>query len=95
MRLIYSLRLDLERAKPGKAVQLIAPVDRAGHSRLCRPLNRHKRLVDLGPGDHVLHRGRVYRIQGVEPYRWHELSDDIGRMRPSVESGFVAAGDSA
>lgn len=65
MRLVYSLRFDHESGR-STTLQLVAPVDGAGHSRHCRPLNRRKRVVDLGPGDHVLHRGRVYRIQGVE-----------------------------
>jgi hypothetical protein len=66
MRLVYSLRFDHESGSSGTTLQLVAPVDGAGHSRHCRPLNRRKRVVDLGPGDHVLHRGKVYRIEDVE-----------------------------
>jgi hypothetical protein len=93
MRLIYSLRLSLEPSRPGSSLELIAPVDGEGASRHCRPLNRKKRLVDLGPGDHVLHRGRVYKIQDVEPYRWHVLTDDVLRKRQHPADGYVAASD--
>jgi hypothetical protein len=95
MRLIYSLRLDLAPGRPGSTLQLIAPVDDTGRSRHCRPLNPRKRLVDLGAGDHVLYRGNVYRIQGVEPFRWHEVTERFLQTRTEFHDGFVAVDDSS
>jgi hypothetical protein len=93
MRVIYSLRLDLDPGRPGTTLHLIAPVDGTGRSRICRPLNPRKRLVDLVNGDHILYCGKVRRIQGVEPYRWHEVSDEFFRSRTDGSAGFVAIGD--
>ena len=72
MRVIASLRLDLEAGQSGTRLQLIAPIDDAGRSRHCRSLSPRKRLVDLGTGELVLHQGKIYRIRGVEPSGWHE-----------------------
>ena len=69
-RVIYSLAFEIEslveRAGPA---QLIAPLDARGNGRYARPVNRHKRLVDVGPGDWIKHRGRPLRVLGRSVYR--------------------------
>jgi len=94
MRVIDSLRLELEPGRSGTKLQLIAPVDGTGHSRHCRPLNSKKRLVDLGAGDHVLRCGKIYRIHDIEPFRWHEVTDRFIQKHAPFSEGYVTAGDS-
>jgi len=94
MRVIDSLRLELEPGKSGTKLQLIAPVDVTGHSRHCRPLNSKKRLVDLGAGDHVLRCGKIYRIHGIEPFCWHEVADSSFGNHTAFSDGSVSVGDS-
>ncbi len=69
-RIIYSLAFEIEslveRAGPA---QLIAPLDTHGNGRYARPVDRRKRLVDVGPGDWIKHRGHPLRVLSRSVYR--------------------------
>lgn len=83
--IIYSLQFELEPAKPGTSLSLIAPLDRFGRGKHCRPATAGKRLVDVQPGDWILHRGRRYHVTGVKAYRSHQVS---AQYQPS--DGYLA-----
>ena len=63
--LVYSLELEVERFCPRSTERLIVPVDQQGRSPACRAHDRGKRLVDLVPGDWIVHHRRRYRIKTV------------------------------
>ena len=69
-RVVYSLAFEIEALTEGSGpAQLIAPLDAHGDGRYARPVNRRKRLVDVGPGDWIKHRGRPLRVLGRSVYR--------------------------
>jgi hypothetical protein len=76
--LVYSLEFELERFRPLTTQWLIVPVDREGQSPYCRAHDRNKRLVDLVPGDWIVHSRRRYRIKTVTPFRSSEVASDLG-----------------
>ncbi len=69
-RVIYSLAFEIEALTGGSSpAQLIAPLDAQGNGRYARPVDRRKRLVDVGPGDWIKHRGRPLRVLSRSVYR--------------------------
>jgi hypothetical protein len=88
MRLVYCLQFTL--ASP-TTLMLIAWLDSAGNSPYCHPVDRSKRVADLGPGDQLRHRGKIYTIWEVEPYRWHEVDEAFLQSRGLKDHGFVVA----
>ncbi|HEX4072644.1 MAG TPA: hypothetical protein VHX68_15795 [Planctomycetaceae bacterium] len=79
--LVYSLEFELERLCPPTTQRLIVPVDREGQSPYCHAQDRNKRLVDLVPGDWIVHIRHRYRIKTVVPFRSREVATDGGSAR--------------
>jgi hypothetical protein len=75
--LVYSLEFELERFCPQTTQRLIVPVDQEGRSPHCRALDRNKRLVDLVPGDWIVHTRHRYRVKTVAPFRCREVASDF------------------
>ena len=54
-RVIYSLAFEIEALAEGIGPsQLIAPLDAHGNGRYARPVDRRRRLADVGPGEEPL-----------------------------------------
>ncbi len=69
-RVIFSLAFEIESlAGSSGPSQLIAPLDAHGNGRYARPADRCKRLIDVGTGDWIKHRGRPLRVLGRSVYR--------------------------
>ena len=69
-RVIYSLAFEIESLTGGAGpAQLIAPLDAHGNGRYARPVDCRKRLVDIGAGDWIKHRGRPLRVLSRSVYR--------------------------
>jgi hypothetical protein len=83
--LVYSLEFELETLKARTTHWLIVPVNEDGRSPYWRPHERHKRLVDVGPGDWIVHNCRRYRVKTVAPFRSREITSDFAGSR----HGFV------
>ena len=75
-RIIYSLRIDLERGPRGEIVQLVAPLDTHRQSQFCEALLPVKRVIDLRRRDEAWHEPgkRAYLIRGIEAYRDNHIS---------------------
>lgn len=86
--LVYSLEFELERFCPPTTQRLIVPVDREGRSPYCRAQDRDKRLVDLMPGDWIVHNRHRYRVKTVVPFRSCAVANDFGGTR----DGYVCDG---
>jgi hypothetical protein len=89
MRLVYSLKFELEPTKPGTSLALIAPLSRLGTLPRCWPTDRRKRLADVRPGDWIFHRAERYKVIRIEAYRAHEVTAEILQTRKSSADGFV------
>ena len=81
-RLVYSLRFETER-EPGEPItEFIVPLDRKGNGGGgLIPIGK-PRVVDLRPGDSLLHveTQKQYRLTALSAYRQHQLSDeDVAR----------------
>jgi hypothetical protein len=76
--LVYSLELEVERFCPRTTQRLIVPVDQQGRSPACRAHDRGKRLVDLVPGDWIVHHRRRYRIKTVASFGPCEVASELG-----------------
>lgn len=83
--LVYSLEIELELFRPRTTHRLIVPLDPDGRSPHWRPQDRSKRLVDLVPGDWIVHNRRRYRVKTVAPFRSRELTKELA----GSPSGFV------
>lgn len=79
--LLYSLEFELERFRPLTTQRLIVPVDREGRSPYCRAHDRSKRVVDLVPGDWIVHNRRRYRIKTVAPLPSRAVANESGGSR--------------
>jgi hypothetical protein len=80
-RLVYSLEFELELFRPRTTHRLIVTVDPDGRSPYCRAHDRAKRVVDLVPGDWIVHNRRRFRIKAVAPFRSREIANDCGESR--------------
>jgi hypothetical protein len=89
VKLICCLQFSLFTPQPKGCVLLLAWLDAAGNSPHCRAVERGKRVVDLGPGDRIWHRGKTYIIEAVEPYRWHEVDEAYLSENADQNRGFV------
>ena len=68
--LVFSLTFELESQSPGgSSTQLIAPLNSEGNGRFAKPVDRRKRLVVVGPGDWIKHRGCSLRVLSRSVYR--------------------------
>jgi hypothetical protein len=75
--LVYSLEFELEMLKARTTHRLIVPVNEDGRSPHWRAHERTKRLVDVGPGDWIVHNFRRYRVKTVAPFRSREITSDF------------------
>jgi hypothetical protein len=91
-RLIYSLQLDLAPppdAKPGVSCQLIVLLDRAGNAcGRVYPRPPKTRMIDVRPGDEILHDGRYIRVLKVEAYRDAWVGEEYAKNVPH-EQGYL------
>ncbi|HXY32909.1 MAG TPA: hypothetical protein VEI07_01700 [Planctomycetaceae bacterium] len=79
--LVYSLEFELETLKTRTTHQLIVPVNEDGRSPHWRAHESHKRLVDLAPGDWIVHNCRRYRVKRVAPFRSRVITSDYAGPR--------------
>ncbi len=79
--LVYSLEFELEMLKARTTHRLIVPVNEDGRSPYWRAHERNKRLVDVGPGDWIVHNCRRYRVKTVAPFRSREITSDYAGPR--------------
>ena len=86
--LVYSLEFELELLRQRTTHRLIVPLDADGRSPYCRPQERGKRIVDLVPGDWIVHNRRRYRIKAVAPFRSRAVANDFD----GSPEGFVSEG---
>jgi hypothetical protein len=90
MRLVYCLRFELETPPPTSHVLLVwLNADGNAQPQHARSMDPNKRIVDLVPGDRLWHRGTVYRVQAVEPYRWHTVTEESLQGEQSPRDGFL------
>jgi hypothetical protein len=75
--LVYSLEFELEMLKARTTHRLIVPINEDGRSPHWRAHERNKRLVDVGPGDWIVHNYRRYRVKTVAPFRSREITSDF------------------
>jgi len=86
--LVYSLEFELEMLRARTTHRLIVPVNEDGRSPHGRAHELNKRLVDVGPGDWIVHNRRRYRVKTVAPFRSRELTSDFAGPR----HGFIREG---
>jgi hypothetical protein len=68
-RRVFALRYRLECAPP-QIMELIVPLDPNGDAiGTVRPVDPHKRIVQVHPGDKINLRGTEYSVQAVEVFR--------------------------
>jgi hypothetical protein len=90
MRLVHCLRFELETPPPASHALLVwLNADGNAQPQHARSMDRNKRIVDLVPGDGLWHRGTVYRIRSVEPYRWHTVTEVFPQAEQSPRDGFL------
>lgn len=78
-RLISALRLNMGRNRHGAIQEIIVNLNSEGGNRLksgARPRPPKQRIVDLRPGDEILHEGRWKKVYGLEVFRELVLSDE-------------------
>ena len=46
-------------------------------------------MVDIGPGDWILHHGKRRQVKSVEPYRSHEVTPEFVAARTSPDYGYI------
>ena len=68
-RRVFALRYRLE-CEPPSIMELIAPLGPDGNATSnCVPADRSKRMVNVKPGDVLVHGGQEFRVLAVEVYR--------------------------
>jgi len=90
MHVIFCLWLELETPPPAPR-SLLVWLDANGDAKppYCRPLDESKRMVDIGPGDWILHHGKPRQVKSVEPYRSHEITPEFVAARTSPDYGYI------
>jgi hypothetical protein len=89
MRLIHALWVEIETPSPASRA-LVVWLDSYGNPT-APFIWAAKRIVDLGPGDEIRHKGKRYKVAGVKPFLEHtNVSAEFLRER-SIPDGFVVA----
>jgi hypothetical protein len=90
MRLVYCLRFELETPPPtSRALIVWLNADGNFQPEYARPMDRGKRVVDVGPGDRLWHRGQISTVRSVAPYRWHDTTEESLQGRQNPPDGFL------